>query len=139
MAECAAAPDRRHGVSRGVWTFGVLAGLCCAACQPLPASITDEDDAVIRGSLARLLREVDENGLVGPADGKRSVAYELCVPRADLPLSLAMAVCFASPTVMAVLRLAIATYRRINDEESRQDMCQCNAVISVRALDVHSC
>jgi hypothetical protein len=24
---------------------------------------------------------IDENGLIGPADGKRSVAYEFCIPR----------------------------------------------------------
>ncbi|MCU0868455.1 MAG: hypothetical protein MUF30_02475 [Burkholderiales bacterium] len=29
---------------------------------------------------------IDEDGLVGPPDGKRSVAYEYCVPKAPGPL-----------------------------------------------------
>ncbi len=27
------------------------------------------------------LSEIDANGMIGPADGKRAVAYEFCIPR----------------------------------------------------------
>ena len=60
--------------------LGLMTGLLCAACQPQEAPSNDAEAVVIQGPLVRVLRELDENGLIGPPDGKRSVAYELCIP-----------------------------------------------------------
>ena len=67
--------SRRSGV------LGLMTGLLCAACQPQVAPSNDAEAVVLQGPLVRVLRELDESGLIGPPDGKRSVAYELCIPR----------------------------------------------------------
>ncbi len=46
------------------------------ACQPLPAT----DDSSAMDKIAFDLSGLDENGLYGPPDGKRSLDYEFCLP-----------------------------------------------------------
>ncbi|MBD2107915.1 hypothetical protein [Nodosilinea sp. FACHB-13] len=46
------------------------------ACQPVPSA--DHSSAI--NKIAFDLSSLDENGLFGPADGKRSLDYEFCIP-----------------------------------------------------------
>lgn len=56
-----------------------LLGLsACASMPPAPPTASPEMRAM--NKITFDLDEIDENGLIGPADGKRSVAYEFCVP-----------------------------------------------------------
>ena len=58
----------------------VLAGLLCAcALPPAPPPASREAQAMKKINLD--LSEIDSNGMIGPADGKRFVAYEFCIPR----------------------------------------------------------
>ncbi|MGF1566892.1 MAG: hypothetical protein ACFCVD_02255 [Nodosilinea sp.] len=56
---------------------GVL--LLSLGCQPIPAA----DEASALDKIAFNLNELDENGLYGPADSKRSLDYEFCLPTGD--------------------------------------------------------
>ncbi|BCX02929.1 MAG: hypothetical protein KatS3mg053_0867 [Candidatus Roseilinea sp.] len=63
-----------------------LAILALTACAPLtlpPPTPSPEEQALrrARAKIAFDLNEIDENGLIGPAGDKRSVAYEFCIPR----------------------------------------------------------
>lgn len=47
--------------------------------QPIP----ETDSLEVKKNLAKIkldLDQIDENGLTGPPDGKRLVAYEFCIP-----------------------------------------------------------
>lgn len=57
--------------------LGVLA--LAWACQPVPSA--DSDSAMDK--IAFDLNQLDENGLYGPANGKRSLDYEFCLPTGD--------------------------------------------------------
>ncbi|PSN15038.1 hypothetical protein C7293_08870 [filamentous cyanobacterium CCT1] len=48
------------------------------ACQPLASSNSSASDKI-----AFDLSSLDENGLYGPPDGKRSLDYEFCIPVGD--------------------------------------------------------
>lgn len=50
--------------------------LVTLACQPVPSA--DRSTAV--NKIAFDLSSLDENGLQGPTDGKRSLDYEFCIP-----------------------------------------------------------
>jgi hypothetical protein len=53
--------------------------LCACALPPAPPPATPEAHAMKKINLN--VEEIDANGMVGPADGKRYVAYEFCIPR----------------------------------------------------------
>lgn len=46
------------------------------ACQPVPSA----DHSSAMNKIAFDLSSLDENGLSGPTDGKRSLDYEFCIP-----------------------------------------------------------
>ncbi|NJL46644.1 MAG: hypothetical protein HC929_02960 [Leptolyngbyaceae cyanobacterium SM2_5_2] len=48
-------------------------------CQPVPAV----DSASVFDKIGFDLGELDENGLYGPTDGKRSLDYEFCIPQGN--------------------------------------------------------
>ena len=60
----------------GRWAGLGLAGLLTLACQP----ITDGDQPMAVDKITFDWEQLDENGLYGPPDGKRSLDYEFCVP-----------------------------------------------------------
>jgi hypothetical protein len=49
------------------------------ACQPVPSA----DHSSAMDKIAFDLDTLDENGLYGPPDGKRSLDYEFCIPTGD--------------------------------------------------------
>ncbi len=49
-------------------------------CQTMPSSDTSSSAA---DKIAFDLDEFDDNGLYGPADGKRSLDYEFCIPEGN--------------------------------------------------------
>lgn len=51
----------------------------CFACQPVPSA----DSSSAMDKITFDLSALDENGLYGPADGKRSLDYEFCIPTGD--------------------------------------------------------
>ncbi|QQE67137.1 hypothetical protein GFS31_38490 [Leptolyngbya sp. BL0902] len=53
-----------------------LVGLLTLACQPM----TDGDQPMAVDKITFDLEQLDDNGLYGPPDGKRSLDYEFCVP-----------------------------------------------------------
>lgn len=60
------------------WLFiAVLLVACSLPQAPPPAS----QNAQAMKKIKLNLNEIDENGMIGPADGKRMVAYEFCIPR----------------------------------------------------------
>lgn len=61
---------------RWVWLILLLCA-CALPSAPPPAS----RDAQAMQKINFDLSAIDENGLIGPADGKRTVAYEFCIPR----------------------------------------------------------
>lgn len=71
--------------------------LALAACTPLtlpPPTPLPEEQALrrARAKIAFDLDEIDENGLIGPTGGKRSVAYEFCIPRDQAKLEEVQAI-----------------------------------------------
>ena len=66
----------------GFWRYGRpwaglgLVGLLTLACQP----VTDAGQPTTLDKITFDLEQLDENGLYGPLDGKRSLDYEFCVP-----------------------------------------------------------
>ncbi len=58
------------------WAGLGLVGLLTLACQPM----TDADQPMALDKITFDLEQIDENGLYGPPDGKRSLDYEFCVP-----------------------------------------------------------
>ena len=60
----------------GRWAGLGLAGLLTLACQPP----IDADPPMTLDKITFDLEQLDENGLYGPPDGKRSLDYEFCVP-----------------------------------------------------------
>ncbi|WP_196358099.1 hypothetical protein [Nodosilinea nodulosa] len=52
---------------------------CSLACQAIPPA----DNSSARDKIAFDLSLLDENGLYGPPDGKRSLDYEFCIPTGD--------------------------------------------------------
>lgn len=59
------------------WTGLGLVGLLTLACQPR----VDADLPTALDKITFDLEQLDENGLYGPPDGKRSLDYEFCIPR----------------------------------------------------------
>ncbi|MFQ4139912.1 hypothetical protein PGN35_026720 [Nodosilinea sp. PGN35] len=49
------------------------------ACQPVPSA----NSSTAIDKIACDLSGLDENGLYGPSDGKRSLDYEFCIPTGD--------------------------------------------------------
>jgi hypothetical protein len=64
--------------TRDVVVFAVLSSLL-TACGPVPEAPGPDPLTKIAFDLDQL----DENGLVGPADGKRALAYEFCIPPSE--------------------------------------------------------
>lgn len=64
--------------TRDVVVFAVLSSLL-TACGPVPEAPGPDPLDKVAFDLDRL----DENGLVGPADGKRALAYEFCIPPSE--------------------------------------------------------
>lgn len=60
----------------GRWV-GLGVGLLTMACQ----SVTETDLPMALDKITFDLELLDENGLYGPPDGKRSLDYEFCIPR----------------------------------------------------------
>lgn len=60
-------------------SLGTVVITLSLACQPI--SSTNSTSAVDK--VAFDLSSLDENGLYGPADGKRSLDYEFCIPTGD--------------------------------------------------------
>lgn len=58
------------------WAGLGLVGLLTLACQPP----IDSDQPMALNKITFDLEQIDENGLYGPPDGKRSLDYEFCVP-----------------------------------------------------------
>ncbi len=61
-------------------------------CQPMPAA----DNTNALNKIAFDLSELDENGLYGPPNGKRSLDYEFCIPQGE---SYAQAVLAIDPSL----------------------------------------
>lgn len=61
----------------GRWAGWWLVGLLTWACQPL----TEVQLPMAIDKITFDLEQLDENGLYGPPDGKRSLDYEFCLPR----------------------------------------------------------
>lgn len=61
------------------WLGMALMLLCACAMPPAPPPASRETQAMKKINFD--LSAIDANGLIGPADGKRSVAYEFCIPR----------------------------------------------------------
>ena len=59
--------------------LGAVVLTVALACQPLPAA----DDASSLDKIAFDLSSLDQDGLYGPADGKRSLDYEFCIPAGE--------------------------------------------------------
>jgi hypothetical protein len=57
-----------------------LAGLALGGCQP---GATPEPDPSAMEKINFDLDQFDDNGLYGPADGKRSLDYEFCIPQGE--------------------------------------------------------
>jgi hypothetical protein len=64
--------------SRLHWAIALPVTLTLA-CQP----VSSPDSSSAMDKLAFDLNSLDENGLYGPADGKRSLDYEFCIPSGD--------------------------------------------------------
>lgn len=78
-------------VSRVIWgrcltMAAILLG--AMACQPVDS--TDANSALSKIDFD--LNQLDEAGLYGPPDGKRSLDYEFCLPRDDSKASEAQAI-----------------------------------------------
>jgi hypothetical protein len=63
-------------VMRWIWPVMLL---CACALPPAPPAASPAAQAMHKINLD--LSAIDDNGLIGPADGKRNVAYEFCIPR----------------------------------------------------------
>lgn len=67
----------------GFWRYGRhwaglgLVGWLTLACQPL----VDVDQPTALDKITFDLEKLDEDGLYGPPDGRRSLDYEFCIPR----------------------------------------------------------
>jgi hypothetical protein len=57
-----------------------LTGLALGGCQP---GATPEPDPSAMEKINFDLDQFDDNGLYGPADGKRSLDYEFCIPQGE--------------------------------------------------------
>lgn len=57
-------------------SLGAAVLVLVLACQPVPSA--DHSSAIHK--IAFDLSSLDENGLYGPTDGKRSLDYEFCIP-----------------------------------------------------------
>lgn len=55
---------------------GAVVVFLAVACQPVPSA----DHGSAMDKIAFDLSTLDENGLYGPTDGKRSLDYEFCIP-----------------------------------------------------------
>jgi hypothetical protein len=65
-----------------------LTALTLAACgslPPAPPTASPQMRAMHKINLD--LSQIDENGLIGPDDGRRTIAYEFCVPNDETKLS----------------------------------------------------
>ena len=74
----------RHG---GRWA-GLGLGLLTLACQPL----SSPEESVVMDKITFDLEQLDETGLYGPPDGKRSLDYEFCLPREAAYVDAVMAI-----------------------------------------------
>lgn len=66
-----------------LWLIGLSVTLAACANVP-PAPPTPSPEQREQAALRKInidLSEIDSNGLIGPADGKRRVAYEFCIPQ----------------------------------------------------------
>ncbi len=61
----------------GRWAGLGLVGLLTLACQP----VTETNPPMTLDKITFDLTQLDEYGLYGPPDGKRSLDYEFCIPR----------------------------------------------------------
>jgi hypothetical protein len=85
----------RFSAFSGRCALGLLGAAIAAGslgCQPGPSA----DDSSSLDKIAFDLALLDENGLYGPADGKRSLDYEFCIPTGD---SFSQAVSAIDPSV----------------------------------------
>jgi hypothetical protein len=65
------------GITYALWiSIMLLAGTGCSSSSPPSRS---RQQALEKISFD--ISEIDEHGLIGPPDGKRTVAYEFCIPR----------------------------------------------------------
>jgi hypothetical protein len=60
-----------------------LSALVTLACQPVSSVDSSSSGASALDKIAFDLSALDEHGLYGPADGKRSLDYEFCIPVGD--------------------------------------------------------
>lgn len=57
-----------------------FAGLALAGCQPMS---TPEAETSASEKITFDLTQLDDDGLYGPPDGKRSLDYEFCIPQGE--------------------------------------------------------
>jgi hypothetical protein len=70
------------------WIVMAFLLIACARTSAPPASRNAE--AMKKINLK--LDEIDANGMIGPADGKRLVAYEFCIPREEAKQAQVLAI-----------------------------------------------
>lgn len=73
----------------GQWVLVALL-LCACALPPAPPPASRASQAMQKINFD--LNAIDEDGLIGPADGKRSVAYEFCIPRDEVKKTEVLAI-----------------------------------------------
>lgn len=56
--------------------------LCACALPPAPPPVSRETQSMKKINID--LSQIDENGMIGPANGKTLVAYEFCIPRDEV-------------------------------------------------------
>lgn len=87
----------------------VLSALLLSACSHLDGLLKDKVQEKVAFDLSRL----DADGLEGPADGKRSLSYEFCIPahvntaRQVMYIDPTAIVYKESPDVYSVMRSSI--------------------------------
>lgn len=88
-------------MQKPLWIFGaaLIAASAVAACSsaalPPPPPTASSEQQAMRRAMNKInldLSQIDENGLIGPPDGKRSVAYEFCIPREQAKLGEVQAI-----------------------------------------------
>jgi hypothetical protein len=57
---------------------GIAIGALLAACSLIPPALSTGSSKIAFDT-----SRIDDAGLIGPPDGKRTVAYEYCVPKSD--------------------------------------------------------
>lgn len=60
--------------------YFALFALTTASCQPM---VSSEVDSSAAAKITFDLNDFDDNGLYGPANGKRSLDYEFCIPEGN--------------------------------------------------------